>query len=266
MARFRNGLINVLVATDVAARGIDVDDIEAVFNYDIPQDVEYYVHRIGRTGRAGKEGRAYTFVVGREVARMWEYRKITGAKILCQKAPDAADVQKALRERVIKDIVSHCGDEISETSLEAARALMAENDAERAVAVMLDMLIRSTGARTDASVDLTPPEPIRTARPEAPRTVRRVGPYGQPATPAAKAGFAARRQESIGSYNKRNNERGNGGYVNRKDRDERNDRRERFERNDRNGKNERNDRGEFRPRKERIFTKGSRSKREENKD
>ena len=272
MARFRNGLINVLVATDVAARGIDVDDIEAVFNYDIPQDVEYYVHRIGRTGRAGKEGRAYTFVVGREVARMWEYRKITGAKILCQKAPDAADVQKALRERVIKDIVSHCGDEISETSLEAARALMAENDAERAVAVMLDMLIRSTGARTDASIDLTPPEPIRPARSEAPRTVRRVGPYGQPATPAAKAGFAARRQESIGSYNKRNNERGNGGYVNRKDRDDRNDRndrRERFDRNDRNERNDRNDRrerGEFRPRKERTFTKGNRAKREENKD
>jgi len=269
MARFRNGLINVLVATDVAARGIDVDDIEAVFNYDIPQDVEYYVHRIGRTGRAGKEGRAYTFVVGREVARMWEYRKITGAKILCQKAPDAADVQKALRERVIKDIVSHCGDEISETSLEAARALMAENDAERAVAVMLDMLIRSTGARTDASIDLTPPEPIRPARPEAPRTVRRVGPYGQPATPAAKAGFAARRQESISSYNQRKGERGNGGYVSRRDRDdrsERNDRRERFERNDRNDRNERRERSEFRPRKERTFTKGNRAKREENKD
>ena len=66
MARFRAGLINVLVATDVAARGIDVDDIEAVFNYDIPGDAEYYVHRIGRTGRAGKTGVAYTFVVGRE--------------------------------------------------------------------------------------------------------------------------------------------------------------------------------------------------------
>ena len=87
MARFRNGMVNVLVATDVAARGIDVDGVETVFNYDIPLDAEYYVHRVGRTGRAGREGRAYTFVVGREVARMWDYRKYTGAKILCEKAP-----------------------------------------------------------------------------------------------------------------------------------------------------------------------------------
>jgi ATP-dependent RNA helicase DeaD len=59
MKKFRNNKLNILVATDVAARGIDVDDIEVVFNYDIPADEEYYVHRIGRTGRAGKEGNGY---------------------------------------------------------------------------------------------------------------------------------------------------------------------------------------------------------------
>ena len=63
MNRFRNGKTDILVATDVAARGIDVDDVEAVFNYDIPQDDEYYVHRIGRTGRAGRTGIAFNFVV-----------------------------------------------------------------------------------------------------------------------------------------------------------------------------------------------------------
>ena len=229
MARFRNGLINVLVATDVAARGIDVDDIEAVFNYDIPQDVEYYVHRIGRTGRAGKEGRAYTFVVGREVSRMWEYRKITGAKILCQKAPDAAAVQHALEERVIKDVHERCQGEISEELMEAARALMSENDVERAVAVMLDSIIRSTGARTDASIDLTPPEPVRPPKPEAPRPPRRIGPYGQPAYPrgGSVAGAHARREEhgsghvqrrenhNAAGYAQRKAERGNGGYVSR---------------------------------------------------
>ena len=62
MNRFRNGKTEILVATDVAARGIDVDDVEAVFNYDLPQDDEYYVHRIGRTGRAGRTGRSFTFV------------------------------------------------------------------------------------------------------------------------------------------------------------------------------------------------------------
>jgi len=66
MNRFRSGEVDLLVATDVAARGIDVDDIEVVINYDLPQDEEYYVHRIGRTGRAGRSGKAYTFVVGRE--------------------------------------------------------------------------------------------------------------------------------------------------------------------------------------------------------
>ncbi len=65
MDKFRSGRLQILVATDVAARGIDVEDIEIVFNFDIPQDEEYYVHRIGRTGRAGKSGLAFTFVSGR---------------------------------------------------------------------------------------------------------------------------------------------------------------------------------------------------------
>lgn len=65
MQKFRNGTIEILVATDVAARGIDIDDIDVVFNYDVPQDEEYYVHRIGRTGRAGRTGKAFTFCVGK---------------------------------------------------------------------------------------------------------------------------------------------------------------------------------------------------------
>ena len=72
MRSFRNGKTEILVATDVAARGIDVDDVDAVFNYDLPQDDEYYVHRIGRTGRAGKAGMAFSFVVGREVYKLRE--------------------------------------------------------------------------------------------------------------------------------------------------------------------------------------------------
>jgi ATP-dependent RNA helicase DeaD len=68
MGKFRKGHVNILVATDVAARGIDVDNVDAVFNYDVPLDVEYYVHRIGRTGRAGKSGKSFTFVTGRREA------------------------------------------------------------------------------------------------------------------------------------------------------------------------------------------------------
>ena len=70
MESFRSGKIDLLVATDVAARGIDVDDVEAVFNYDVPQDDEYYVHRIGRTGRAGRVGTSHTLVVGKEIYKL----------------------------------------------------------------------------------------------------------------------------------------------------------------------------------------------------
>ena len=180
MARYRNGLINVLVATDVAARGLDIDNIEAVFNYDIPLDVEYYVHRIGRTGRAGKEGRAYTFVVGREVSRMWDYRRITGAKILCRKAPGAEEVERALCGRVMKEITDRAGGEHSEETHDLARQLLESADAEQAVAAMLDLLIRQAGARTDVTIDLNPPEPVRPPRPAAPSAPVRRGPYGRP--------------------------------------------------------------------------------------
>ena len=180
MARYRNGLINVLVATDVAARGLDIDNIEAVFNYDIPLDVEYYVHRIGRTGRAGKEGRAYTFVVGREVSRMWDYRRITGAKILCRKAPGAEEVERALCGRVMKEITDRAGGEHSEETRTLARQLLESADAEQAVAAMLDLLIRQAGARTDVTIDLNPPEPVRPPRPAAPSAPVRRGPYGRP--------------------------------------------------------------------------------------
>jgi len=94
MSKFRSGAVDILVATDVAARGIDVDDIEAVFNYDLPQDEEYYVHRIGRTARAGREGRAFTFVVGREIYKLRDIQRYAKAKIALQKAPSSEDVEE----------------------------------------------------------------------------------------------------------------------------------------------------------------------------
>ncbi|QIB26830.1 DEAD/DEAH box helicase [Caloranaerobacter azorensis] len=94
MAKFRNGTIEILVATDVAARGIDVDDVEAVFNYDLPRDEEYYVHRIGRTGRAGKAGRAFNFVVGKEIYKLKEIQKYTKTKIVRQDIPTINDVEE----------------------------------------------------------------------------------------------------------------------------------------------------------------------------
>jgi|LSQX01.2.fsa_nt_gb ATP-dependent RNA helicase DeaD len=104
MAKFRSGTIDILVATDVAARGIDVDDIEAVFNYDVPQDEEYYVHRIGRTGRAGRAGRAFTFVVGKEVYKIKDIQRYAKTKIMLQQVPSVDDVQE-IRSGILFDKV-----------------------------------------------------------------------------------------------------------------------------------------------------------------
>jgi ATP-dependent RNA helicase DeaD len=94
VAKFRKRGFEFLVATDVAARGLDVDDIEVVFNYDLPQDAEDYVHRIGRTGRAGKTGRAVTFVAGREIWKMQQIIRFTKGKVRREKVPSAEEVEE----------------------------------------------------------------------------------------------------------------------------------------------------------------------------
>ena len=101
MNSFRKGKTEILVATDVAARGIDVDDVEAVFNYDIPQDDEYYVHRIGRTGRAGREGIAFSFVVGRDVYKLRDIQRYCKTKIIPQSIPSLNDITGIKAEKVL---------------------------------------------------------------------------------------------------------------------------------------------------------------------
>ncbi len=102
--RFREGIIELLVATDVAARGLDIDDVDVVFNYDLPQDPEDYVHRIGRTGRVGRDGRAISFVFGREIYRMQAVERYTGQKIRREKIPTLEQVS-GKRADVIFDAV-----------------------------------------------------------------------------------------------------------------------------------------------------------------
>ena len=113
MNHFRNGKTEILVATDVAARGIDVDDVEAVFNFDLPQDDEYYVHRIGRTGRAGRTGRSFTFVKGKEVYKLKDIQRYCKTKILAQKIPSMEDVVQVRLEK----IMDHIGTVIEEEDL-----------------------------------------------------------------------------------------------------------------------------------------------------
>jgi ATP-dependent RNA helicase DeaD len=105
LGRFRNGTLSMLVATDVAARGIDVSDVEAVFNYDMPLDPEYYVHRIGRTGRAGKSGLAFSFVTGRnEMRRLRDIEAYARMKVLRQDAPTLRDLRDARKLRLHREL------------------------------------------------------------------------------------------------------------------------------------------------------------------
>ncbi len=105
MRGFRTGTIEILIATDVAARGIDVDNVEAVFNYDIPQDNEYYVHRIGRTGRAGRKGRSFTLVVGREIYRIRDIERACNTKIKVRVVPTVADINAAKSQKVFGKVM-----------------------------------------------------------------------------------------------------------------------------------------------------------------
>lgn len=104
MKKFRSGKIEILIATDVAARGIDVDNVEAVFNYDIPQDDEYYVHRIGRTGRAGRSGRAFTLVSGKEVYKLRDIQKYCNTKIMARPVPSVNDVATIRIDKVMAEV------------------------------------------------------------------------------------------------------------------------------------------------------------------
>lgn len=108
MNSFKKGYSSVLIATDVAARGIDVDDIDMVFNYDIPQDIEYYTHRIGRTGRAGKSGKAYTLVTGRkQVYALKDIAKFIKADIKEIQLPNKKEVISNKCDLIINGIVSN---------------------------------------------------------------------------------------------------------------------------------------------------------------
>jgi ATP-dependent RNA helicase DeaD len=106
MGRFRSGGVELLIATDVAARGLDVDDVELVINYDVPFDVESYVHRIGRTGRAGKGGRAVTFVTTREFYKIREISRYTKADIQKGKLPSKREVSDLKTSKLLGEVVA----------------------------------------------------------------------------------------------------------------------------------------------------------------
>ena len=126
MSRFRTDGIEILVATDVAARGIDVDDVDAVINYDIPHDVEGYVHRIGRTGRAGREGKAFTFVTVREQYKIREIIRYTKARIQPGQLPTLRDVSNIRTSKLLDEVRQT----LAESSLDRWRVLVEDFQTE----------------------------------------------------------------------------------------------------------------------------------------
>jgi ATP-dependent RNA helicase DeaD len=104
MAKFRAGNIDMLVATDVAARGIDVEDVDLVINYDVPQDIDYYIHRIGRTARAGRAGRAITFVGPKEYFKLRTIQDYTKIKIARIPLPTQGDVEETRTRKLIERV------------------------------------------------------------------------------------------------------------------------------------------------------------------
>ncbi|MEJ7838242.1 MAG: DEAD/DEAH box helicase [Thermomicrobiales bacterium] len=151
MKRFRSGQADILIATDVAARGLDVPDVSHVINFDIPESAETYVHRIGRTGRAGREGAAITLVAPRESRWLQQVERLTKAKIEFKRLPTAADVNERRRDVLKGTIAKVLTDETNITTyLEAVRSLAEDHDPLEIAAAALKLYADETGrAATD---------------------------------------------------------------------------------------------------------------------
>ncbi|MCI8623872.1 MAG: DEAD/DEAH box helicase [Provencibacterium sp.] len=135
MNGFKNGQVRILVATDVAARGIDVNDVDAVFNYDLPQDMEYYLHRIGRTGRAGKAGYAMTLCTGRRQSQqLRDFAHMTRSELEREALPTVRDVACKLEEGYVKELAEAIPEEGQETGARILEALTAAGHSPEAVA------------------------------------------------------------------------------------------------------------------------------------
>ncbi len=160
MRKFRDGSIDVLVATDVAARGLDVSGVTHVINFDLPQDPESYVHRIGRTGRAGKEGTSWTFVTPREIDHLHFIEKITRHRIAKKPLPTLSEAmegkQKVVAERILETLRS--SEEEVNPYKWVAMQLLEQYDSVQLLAAAMKLL---TGDKKDVEIELTPEDPIR---------------------------------------------------------------------------------------------------------
>lgn len=150
MDKFRKSDIDVLVATDVAARGIDIDDVTVVVNYDMPQDEEYYVHRIGRTGRAGRSGLAYMFVCGKEYSQLRAIRNYTRHDIERMPIPTMAEVQAQRVAGIFEMVRKSIESSVHQRASEWIESLIAEDYTPTEIAAALLQIQLGDGMTEDS--------------------------------------------------------------------------------------------------------------------
>lgn len=158
MKKFKNGDLDILVATDVAARGLDISGVTHVYNYDIPSDPDSYVHRIGRTGRAGHHGTSLTFVTPNEMEYLHEIEKLTRVRMLPLKPPSAEEAFKGQVASAFNDIDELIAQDSTDRYREAAEQLLESHDATDLVAALLNDMTKE--AASEVPVKITPERPL----------------------------------------------------------------------------------------------------------
>ncbi len=138
LGNFKKQRVNILVATDVAARGIDIINLTHVINYSLPQDPDSYVNRIGRTGRAGNEGTAITFITPSEYKRLMFIQRIAKTDIKKSKVPKVKDVIKAKKKKIYDDLTTILEDEIDTKYYDWAKKLLGDNNPTEILAAILN--------------------------------------------------------------------------------------------------------------------------------
>jgi ATP-dependent RNA helicase DeaD len=170
LRKFKEGSIDVLVATDVAARGLDISGVTHVYNFDIPQDPESYVHRIGRTGRAGKTGVALTFITPREKSYLAVVEKTTKRKMERMKPPTLDEALEGQQRAVVEKITQTIEQNNLQYYRAAADELLENNDPSTVVAAVLKMLTKEPDT---TPVKLTDEAPLPSKRDRKPQDRRR---------------------------------------------------------------------------------------------
>ncbi|MCA1012933.1 DEAD/DEAH box helicase [Halobacillus halophilus] len=155
--KFKRGRIEILVATDVAARGLDISEVSHVYNFDIPQDPESYVHRIGRTGRAGRKGESISFVTPREKDQLNLIEKLTKKKVERLKVPSSEEASRGQQKVAVEKLVESLGSNDLKNYKHSANELLEQYDSADIIAAALKMM---TKERSEVPVSLTSVQPI----------------------------------------------------------------------------------------------------------